>query len=663
MHFTKGKSRYIAYFVFAALMTGLCSGVLPGKYLEKRVQAAEAAVDLEPSVQSAGEVNSDPEASIQPTKEPESSPEASLTPTVEPENILEVKELQMVDNSVDSITIAWIGSVSEAVCYYVYLYNEEEGKYSFIGDTRENYFTCEGLETARKYNFAVRVLDEQNGVQGELSEGIETWTTPEQVTGLSVVHNKVKNIKISWTPVMGADGYAIYRALPGEVFVLAGTSLEPVYKDTGLSSGTTYRYQVCAYSFVPENEGDFSEVIKMTTLPAKPVIQVKGGEKKARITWSAVNGANGYYLYWYNGTEYQFVVALAGKSNTSFVHMNLENDAYTKYKVEAFRVFQGVEYKSTISDAKKALVEKQKATVSTAKLFKTKAGFKNSAAYKNCKALRKHGNYNKSYIIPGLAGTNTDGFYSTSMCPQGITFAGSYFLLSAYDREYEENSVIYVMHKAKKKLLLTVVLPNQTHAGGITYDGYNVWITQAKKMHAIPLAEFENAIAEGKKTYLAAYKVTCALPQPASALTYYKGMIWGASYDELEPGYLAAYKIDDKEGIPVLTNQLLVQASTKIQGLVFTSGGKLILSRSCQTNPQKRGFLHVLDVYKPNLSKLEEGVITLGKIKKSITMPTMNEELAISGKYLYVNFESAAFSTAIQRMDRVCAFKLEDMID
>lgn len=621
MHFTRGISRCIACFVFAALIIGLCSGILPGIYVEKRVQASE-----------------------------------------EPRNILEISELHMVDNSTNSITIAWLGSMTETVCYYIYLYNEEEGKFSFIGDTRENYFTCEGLESARKYTFAVRVLEEQNGIQGELSEGLEAWTAPEQVTGLSIVHNKLKNIKLSWTPVMGADGYVIYRALPGEVFTPVGTSLEPVYKDTGLSAGTTYRYKVCAYTFVQENEGVASDIVKMTTLPAKPVIQVKGGDKKARITWSAVNGANGYYLYWYNGTEYQFVVALAGKSNTSFVHMNLENDVYTKYKVEAFRIFQGVEYKSTISDAKKALAKKQKATVSTAKLYKTKAGFKNSAAYKNCKALRKHGNYSKSYIIPGLAGTNTDGFYSTGMCPQGITFAGSYFLLSAYDREYEENSVIYVMDKAKKKLLLTVVLPNQTHAGGITYDGYNVWVTQSKKMHAIPLSDFEYAITEGKKVYSATYKATCALPQPASALTYYKGMIWGASYDELAAGYLTAYRVEDKEGTPTLTNQLIVQASTKIQGLVFTDTGKLVLSRSCQTNPQKRGFLHVLDVYKPDFSKLDEGEITLGKIKKSIAMPTMNEELAISGKYLYVNFESAAFSTAIQRMDRVCAFKLEDMI-
>ena len=44
-------------------------------------------------------------------------------------------------------------------------------------------------------------------------------------------------------------------------------------------------------------------------------------------------------------------------------------------------------------------------------------------------------------------------------------------------------------------------------------------------------------------------------------------------------------------------------------------------------------------------------------------MPTMNEEIAISGNYLYVSFESAAFSTAVKRMDRVCAFKTKSITD
>lgn len=65
-----------------------------------------------------------------------------------------------------------------------------------------------------------------------------------------------------------------------------------------------------------------------------------------------------------------------------------------------------------------------------------------------------------------------------------------------------------------------------------------------------------------------------------------------------------------------------------------------------------------MDVYKPNLKKARAGKITLGKRNKVINMPSMNEEIAVSGKYLYVNFESVQFTSATKRVDRICAFKV-----
>ena len=322
--------------------------------------------------------------------------------------------------------------------------------------------------------------------------------------------------------------------------------------------------------------------------------------------------------------------------------------------MEAYRILNGTEYKSTISDEKKAMVAKQKSTVTSPRLFKNKEGFKNSAAYKKCEDFKKKVNYAKTYVIPGISGTNVDGFYSSNMCPQGLTFAKSYMLLSAYDRKQEENSVLYVLDKTGKKLILTVALPNKTHAGGIAYDGYNIWVTQSKKVHAIPFAEIERAVSENAKTLQVAFQYTSELTHAASTLTYYKNKLWVGSYDELKSGYLGAYTIKDKKGKPTLSQYALTRIPTRVQGIAFTDNGKLILSRSCQTDSSKRGFLHVLDVYKPDLSKLSDGAITLGKLLKTWDMPTMNEEIAVSGNYLYVSFESAAFSTAVKRMDRVC---------
>ena len=78
---------------------------------------------------------------------------------------------------------------------------------------------------------------------------------------------------------------------------------------------------------------------------------------------------------------------------------------------------------STVKSIKTAS-KKVKATSTSAKFFKTKKAFKKSAAYKKYKAFKKRVSYAKSYVIPGLVGTNVGGFYATRMVPQSVTFAG-----------------------------------------------------------------------------------------------------------------------------------------------------------------------------------------------------------------------------------------------
>ena len=70
-----------------------------------------------------------------------------------------------------------------------------------------------------------------------------------------------------------------------------------------------------------------------------------------------------------------------------------------------------------------------------------------------------------------------------------MTFAGSYLLVSAYDSKRIDNSVVYVMSRSSKKLLTTVVLPNKTHAGGLAYDGRNLWICQSTYLRSISFAQ------------------------------------------------------------------------------------------------------------------------------------------------------------------------------
>lgn len=566
--------------------------------------------------------------------------------------------LEVMERTTSSISIKW-DRLPEATIYYIYQYDFTKQEYVYVTNTTETQYLLEDLPAGKEYYFTVCGYNEETEMQGTFAMPVQTYTRPEKLPEFQFTANTATTISLAWEKVESATGYQIYRAGTTGSYTLVTTTTSLKYKDTGLTPGKTYRYMIRTYAIDSENTGEYSQVQRMTTRTKAPSIKVKGGHKRTRITWKAVTGASGYYVYLYSGTKYNFLTSLKGKSSTKYIHKGLQNGKTYRYCVTAYRILDETSYESAKSSGVKVKTVVVKKTSTGARLYKNKKAYQKSKAYKNCSFLKKKSNYKKSIIIPGMKNTNVAGFKCTTMVPQGIAFAKSYLLITAYDKTGEENSVIYVMKKSSKKLVATLVLPNKPHAGGITYDGTNIWITQGNTLRSIPYSTVSKAVKSKSSYYeVSAYRSINTLPHQAAAVTYYKGLLWVASYNELSSGYLGSYRIGNKTTVPVLTKCSVIRIATRVQGIAFTSNGRLILSRSCQTDSSKRGFLHQLDVYKPNLKKTASGKVKLGRLRKHITMPVMNEEIAVSGKYLYVNYESVAFSNAANRMDRISAFQL-----
>jgi hypothetical protein len=72
-----------------------------------------------------------------------------------------------------------------------------------------------------------------------------------------------KGMALAWSAVTGADAYNVYRAAPGEDFVLAGGVIGPSFGDTGLIPATSYSYKVAGVT--GGTEGPASAVVKGTT--------------------------------------------------------------------------------------------------------------------------------------------------------------------------------------------------------------------------------------------------------------------------------------------------------------------------------------------------------------------------------------------------------------
>lgn len=587
---------------------------------------------------------------------------------------IRVSDLQATERTTTSITLSWKKAPNmDADGYYIYQYDFELRDYVYVDTVKETQYILKDLLPGQEFYFTVSAYQEKDKLQSQFCAPLHTYTRPEQLATVTMKTYAKTSITLTWQKINSATGYLIYRAGETGEFAQVGTTTSTTYKDTGLTNGTTYRYMVCTYAIATDNTADFSAVLTMTTKVKAPTISaIKGGDGRVRIKWKKLSKADGYQVYRFDGTNYVSIAKLPANTTVKYINTGLVNGQTYRYTVCGYRSVNNVDYDGDQTKEYSAKAVKVAATSKKALLFKSKKAFKKSPAFKACAFFKKKVKYAKSVIIPGLQNTNLNGFGCTTMVPQGLTFAKSYMLMSAYDLSKEENSVIYVINKSSKKLVTTVELPSQTHAGGLAYDGRNLWITSGNNLLSIPFSTISAAASQGQ-SYLEipAYASTVPVGQQAATIAYYKSKLWVASYNELSSGYLGSYTIVNKNGTPSLSLCSRIKVANRIQGMAFTSKGELILSRSCQTDSKQRGFLHQLDVYKPNVKKASKGIIKLGRIRKHVDMPTMNEEIAISGSYLYVNYESGAFTgkgpgdakrKAVNRMDRICAFKVSAVI-
>lgn len=571
----------------------------------------------------------------------------------------QVTGLKIKEATKKKVSITW-SSLPEAKEYEIYTSSNPTGGFNLLKSvTKTNY---EFTDLMRGNVHYVRIRAVSGEYAGTESETILVALQPDSVTGIKATKNVKTKITLEWESAAGATGYLIYyRQSEKTERILAGSTEDTTFKVTGLSSGKDYYFTIVAYAGDKSNVSEASAEMLYGTAPSIPVIsQIKGGEKRLKVKWSKGSGADFFNIYVSTKSNSGFKVKQkVTKTEEKIRGIDGLKKKKTYYvKVEAVRTTSGITM-SSVSDIKSAKTasSKAKATSTVAKLFASLKAFKKSAAYKKYKAFKKKVVYKKSYVIPGLTVTNVAGFNSTRMVPQGITFAGQYLLISAYDYTKKQESVIYIMDKSTRKYITTLVLPHKGHVGGIAYDGENVWITYGKNLQSFKFGYIVSAVNSGQPFYeLYQFSSVCAMPETVSYVTYYKNRIWAGACSETAKKYMYGYTLSNKSGSPVLTCTNRIQMPNRTQGVAFTSSGKMIVSRSCQTKKGRRGFMSQLVTYKPtwNLSKYS---IKKNSKKKTVKMPPMNEGIAVSGSYTYVIYESSSFYECQAPMDRVTAFK------
>ncbi len=637
--------------------------ILLGAVLWMAAPAAASAAESSPVPTAPVEETPSPELPVPPSASPSASPSTtptqnpSPTPTPEPEKLPQVTGLRMGKGTASSMEVLW-DAVPEAEYYEVYVSETFDGAYTLLGETEKTTYTVKDMKRGRLLYVKVRAMSEdQTGTDSEL---LAIAPVPDKVTGIRSIKNVKTKITLQWNETAGATGYIVYyRPSTSTKYLQGGMTEDTSFQITGLNAAKEYYFIVYAYAADIENVGAVSDEVMYGTAPALPKLKkVKGGDRRIKVYWSKGTGAQLFRIYVSTDASSGYVLgAVAGTDEYMIRAVDglLQNKKYY-VKVAAVRVVSGIEMESE-SEVLSATTKKASATSTKAKKYTTKAKFKKSAAYKKYKDFRKQVVYGKCFVLPGMRNTNVAGFNAARMVPQSITFAGNYLLMSAYDYTKAQESVIYILNKNTRKYITTLVLPHTGHVGGITFDGTNIWITYGKKVQSFRYSLITSAAVSGKP-YVEIFSLlnTCQLSDTVSYLAYYKGKLWAGAYNEKLKKYMYGYTIQNKTGVPTLkmTNRMLMPNRT--QGVAFTSGGKMLVSRSCQTKKGRSGFLSCLDTYKPtwNLGKKS---IKKNKRKKSVPLPPMNEGIAISGSYTYLIYESPAFSECEAPVDRITAFK------
>ena len=145
-------------------------------------------------------------------------------------------------------------------------------------------------------------------------------------------------IELSWAPVAGAARYELWNWTSAEGWVQLGEDslIATSYSHTGLSTNTTYFYQIRAVDASGETS-DWSKRVSVT-LPgnlAAPVLIAQPATGAIELSWAPVVGAARYELWYWTSAESWVRLDEDNLIATSYTHTGLSKGTTYYYQMRA----------------------------------------------------------------------------------------------------------------------------------------------------------------------------------------------------------------------------------------------------------------------------------------------------------------------------------------
>ena len=257
------------------------------------------------------------------------------------------------------LTISW-DAVANVTQYNIFRYNGAKKEYIYKGTTfatanNPTQYIDSNVVAGTSYYYKVvsvnktanyTLISDMSAAASAKAIGLPS--IPQNVHAAATGETR---ISITWNAVADATQYNIFRCVSGSnSFVYRGTRFAAsetptLYNDTGLTPGTTYRYQVVSVNKTADYTlvSDYSAETSATTpvMPATPdgVRAFASGVNQISVTWTAVDHATQYNVYRYNGNDkaYNFkgAVSASDANPTRFIDNTAVGGTTYYYKVAA----------------------------------------------------------------------------------------------------------------------------------------------------------------------------------------------------------------------------------------------------------------------------------------------------------------------------------------
>lgn len=204
-----------------------------------------------------------------------------------------------------SITLVW-NKAKNANGYRLYYKLPGDFKWrEFINYITATTATFKNLPAGQKYSFAVRsVYKRTNGsyILGGYKE-IETATEATAPSKVLATQNAT-SIKLDWNVCAGATGYRIYYKSGSSWKICVNSTILNAHNFQNLKAGTKFTFAIRPY--IKTASGViWSDYITYTaaTKPANPTSKIVSNvDGKISLSFSSVNGADSYQVYYKTGT-------------------------------------------------------------------------------------------------------------------------------------------------------------------------------------------------------------------------------------------------------------------------------------------------------------------------------------------------------------------------